>query len=109
MRVNLVHCNSLPSKMAILPTFSEQKQHFTGENHKTRTYNLHHRKGWSVAVILSLRVGVQHKQKEVRYFFQRGGSIMYTVSCKASYSLMFKTQYTFLVTFSFMPDVQTLS
>ena len=63
MRVNLVHWNSLHSKKAILPTFSGQTPHFLGENHKTRTYNLHHRKAWFVAVILSLRVGVQHKQK----------------------------------------------
>ena len=53
-------------KKAILPTFSGQTPHFFGENQKTRTYNLYHRKAWSVAVILSLKVGVQHKQKEVK-------------------------------------------
>ena len=84
MHVNLVHWNSLHPKKAILPTFSGQTPHFLGENHKTRTYNLHHRKAWSVAVILSLRVGVQHIQKVVQYFLQRGGTRMYTVSCKAS-------------------------
>ena len=66
MRVNLVHWNSLHSKKAILPTFSGQTPHFLSENYKTRTYNLHHRKAWFVAVILSQRVGVQHKQKEVK-------------------------------------------
>ena len=81
MRVNLVHWNSLHSKKAILPTFSEQTPHFLDENHKTRTNHLHPQKAWSVAVILSLRVGVTHKQKDVKYFFQRGGSRMYTVSC----------------------------
>ena len=55
MRVNLVHWNSLHSKKAILPTFSGLTSHFLCENHKARTYNLHHRKAWSVAVILSLR------------------------------------------------------
>ena len=82
--VNLVHWNSLHPKKAILPTFLGQTPHFLCENHKTRTNNLHHRKAGSVAVILSLRVGVQHKQKVVQYFLQRGGSRMYTVSCKAS-------------------------
>ena len=53
MRVNLAHWNSLHSKKAILPTFSGQTPHFLGENHKINTYNLHHWKAWSVAVILS--------------------------------------------------------
>ena len=84
MRVNLVNWNSLHSKKAILPTFSGQTPHFLGENHKTRTFNLHHWKVCSFAVILSLWVGVQHKQKEVKLFCQHGGTRMYTVSCKAS-------------------------
>ena len=62
MRVNLVHWNSLHSKKAILPTFSGLTPHFLGENHKTRTNIIQHRKAGSVAVILSLRVGVQHKK-----------------------------------------------
>ena len=70
MRVNLVHWNSLHSKKAILPNFSGQTPHFLGANHKTRTYNLHHWKAWSVAVILSLRVGEKKKKKEVKLFFQ---------------------------------------
>ena len=64
--VNLVHWNSLHPKKAILPTFLGQTPHFLCENHKTRTNNLHHRKAGSVAVILSLRVGVQHIQKVVQ-------------------------------------------
>ena len=69
MRENLVHWNSLHSKKAILPTFLGQTPQFLCENYKNRTYNLHHQKAWSVAVILSLRVGVQHKETEVKYFF----------------------------------------
>ena len=65
MNVNLVHWNSLHPKKAIIPTFSEQTPNFLGENQKTRTKNLYHRKAGSVAVILSLRVGVQHIQKVV--------------------------------------------
>ena len=84
---NLVNWNSLHPINAILPTFLGQTPHFLCENEKNRTDNLHHRKAWSVAVILSLRVGVQHIQKVVQYFFQRGGTRMYTVSCKASYVL----------------------
>ena len=61
MRVDLIHWNSLQSKKAILPTFSGQTPHFLGENHTTRMYNLHHQKAWSVAVFLSLMVGVQHQ------------------------------------------------
>ena len=83
--MNLVHWNSLHPKNAILPTFLGQTPNFLCENYKTRTNNQHHRKAGSVAVILSLRVGVQHIQKVVQYFLQRGGSRMYTVSCKASY------------------------
>ena len=64
--VNLVHWNSLHPKNAVLPTFLGQTPHFLCENHKTRTNNLHHRKAGSVAVILSLRVGVQHIQKVVQ-------------------------------------------
>ena len=64
--VNLVHWNSLHPKNAILPTFLGQTPNFLCENHKTRTNNLYHRKAGSVAVILSLRVGVQHIQKVVQ-------------------------------------------
>ena len=64
--VNLVHWNSLHPKNAIIPTFLGQTPHFLCENHKTRTCILHHRKAGSVAVILSLRVGVQHLQKVVQ-------------------------------------------
>ena len=59
MPVNLVHWNLLLSKKAIFPTLSGQTRHFLGEKPKTRLYNLHHRKAWSVLVILSLRVGFQ--------------------------------------------------
>ena len=71
---NLVHWNSLHPKNAILPTFLGQTPHFLCENEENRTDNLHHRKALSVAVILSLRVGVQHIQKVVQYFLQRGHS-----------------------------------
>ena len=64
--VNLVHWNSLHPKKAILPTFSGQTPHFLGENRKTITNNLHHQKAGSVAIILSLMVGVQHIQKVVQ-------------------------------------------
>ena len=64
--VNLVHWNSLHPKKAILPTLLGQTPHFLCENHKTRSNNLHHWKAVSVAVILSLRVGVQHIQKVVQ-------------------------------------------
>ena len=50
--VILVHWNSLHSKKTYL------------FRTKTRTYNLHHRKAWSAAVILSLMLGVQLKQKK---------------------------------------------
>ena len=66
MHVNLVHWNSLHPKKAILATFSGQTPNVLGENQKTRTNNLHHRKAGSVAVILNLRVGVQHIQKVVQ-------------------------------------------
>ena len=52
-------------------TFSGQTTHFLRKNHKTRTYNLYHRKVWSDAVILSLRVGVQRKQIEENFFSMR--------------------------------------
>ena len=70
MRVNLVHWNSMQLKKASLPTFSGQTPLVLSENHKTRTYNLHHRKFLSVTVILSLRVGVYYKQIEVNNFFR---------------------------------------
>ena len=47
MLLNLVHWNLLHSNKFILPTFSGQTPHFLGENHKTRPYNLQHRKPWS--------------------------------------------------------------
>ena len=61
-----------PEKAPEFGTFSTlatalgQTSQFLGENHKTRTYNLHHWKAWSVAVIFSLRVRVQHIQKGVQ-------------------------------------------
>ena len=64
--MNLVHWNSLHQKHAILPTFLGQTPHFLCEHQKTKTNNLNHRKAVSVAVILSLRVGVQHLQKVVQ-------------------------------------------
>ena len=66
MNVNLVHWNSLHPKKAIIPTFSGQTPNVLGENQKTRTNNIHHRKAGFVAVILSLRVGVQHIRKVVQ-------------------------------------------
>ena len=66
MHVNLVYWNSLHPKMAILPTFLGQNPHFLSEKQKTRYKNLHHQKAESVAVVLSLRVGVQHLQKVVQ-------------------------------------------
>ena len=61
MNVNLVHWNSLHPKKAIIPHFFlGQTPNFLGENQPNRTYNLDHWKAGSVAVILSLRVGVQH-------------------------------------------------
>ena len=66
MHVNLFHWNSLLLKKAILPTFLGQTTHFLSDNHKTRTYNLHHRKAWFVAVIFSQRVGVNYIQKVVK-------------------------------------------
>ena len=58
-----IHCNQ---KKAILPTFLGQPPHLLGIKLKTRTNNLHHRKAGFVAVILSLKVGVQHIQKVVQ-------------------------------------------
>ena len=81
MHVNLMLWNSLHPKKAIIPTSSGHTLNFLGENHKTRTNNLHHWKAGSVAVVLSLRVGVQYIQKVVQLFLQRGGSRMCTVSC----------------------------
>ena len=63
MHVNFVYWISLHPKKAILPTFLGQTPHFLSEKQKPRTNNLHHRKAGSVAVILSIRVGVQHIQK----------------------------------------------
>ena len=66
MNVNLVHWNSLHRKKAIIPTFSGQTPNFLGENYNTRTKNLYPQNVGSVAVILSLRVRVQHIQKVVQ-------------------------------------------
>ena len=57
------------SKKAILPTFLGQTPHFLCENHKTRTDHLHYQKAWSIAIIFSLRVGVQHLQKWCNNFY----------------------------------------
>ena len=57
MNVSLVHWNSLHPKKAIIPTFKKKTPNFLSENQKKTTYNLHHRKVGSVAVILSLRIG----------------------------------------------------
>ena len=59
MHVNLVHWDSL------YLLFSGQTPHFLCENYKTITYNPHYRIAGSVAVILSLRVGVRHVYKGV--------------------------------------------
>ena len=64
--LNLVHWNSLHPKSAILTSFLGQTPHILCENRKTITNNQHHWKAGSVAVILSLRVGVQHVQKVVQ-------------------------------------------
>ena len=64
--VHLVHWNSLHPKKAVIPTFQDIYKIFSVQNHKTRTNNLHHGKAGSVAVVLSLRVGVQHVQKRVQ-------------------------------------------
>ena len=66
MNVNLVHWNSLHPKKAIIHSFSGPTPNFLCENRSTRTNDLHHWKSGSAAVILSLRVGVQHIQKVVQ-------------------------------------------
>ena len=55
--MKLVHWNSLHQKKAILHTFSGQTTHFLGEDHKTRTNNLHYRKAGFVAIFLALGWG----------------------------------------------------
>ena len=60
MYVNFVYWISLHSKKAILLSF------YIYIKKTPRTNNLHHWKAGSVAVILSLRVGVQHIQKKWR-------------------------------------------
>ena len=62
MHVNFVWISLYP-KNAILPTFLGQTPQFISEKQKPRINNLHHRKAGYVAVILSLRVGVQNVQK----------------------------------------------
>ena len=69
MHVNFVYWISLHPKNGILPTFLGQTPHFISEKQKPRTSNLHHQKAGSVAVILSLRVGVQHIQKSGAIIF----------------------------------------
>ena len=63
MHVNFVYWISVHPKKTILPTFLGQTPHFISEKLEHGTNNLHHRKAGSVAVILSIRVGVQHTQK----------------------------------------------
>ena len=63
VHVNFVYWISLHPKKAILSTFLGQTPHFISEKQKHRTNNLHNRKDGSVAVILSLRVGIKHIQK----------------------------------------------
>ena len=58
MHVNLVAWISLNPKKAILFTFKGHTPHFVSEKQKNRTNNLHPQKAGSVALILSLRVGV---------------------------------------------------
>ena len=65
MHVNFLHWISLHPKKAIT-TFSGHTLNFLGENHKTRTNNLHHLKYGSVAVVLSLKVWFRHVQKLVQ-------------------------------------------
>ena len=50
-------------KKAIVPTFTGKIPYFMSEKQKNITNNQHHRKAGFVAVILSLKVGVQHIQK----------------------------------------------
>ena len=51
-------------KKGYLPTFFwGQTPHFISEKQKNRSNNLHHRKAGSVAVILTLRMGVHYVQK----------------------------------------------
>ena len=69
MHVNFVYWISLHPKKTILPIFLGQTPHFISEKQTHGTKNLHHRKAGSVAVILSLRVGVQH--------IQQSGAIMF--------------------------------
>ena len=67
MHVNLVYWISLHPKKAILPAFLGQTPHIISENKKRKEIkNLHHWKAGSIAVILSLKVGVQHVQKVVQ-------------------------------------------
>ena len=67
MHVNFVYWISLHPNKTIVPTFLGQTPHFISEKQKPRTNNLHHWKAGSVAVKLSLRVGVQHIQKVARW------------------------------------------
>ena len=80
-----MHVILLHPKKAILPTFFGQTPHFISEKQKHGINNLYHWKSGSVAVMLSLRVGVQHIKKWRNNFSTRGSQI-YTVSCKASYT-----------------------
>ena len=62
MHVNLDYLTSLRPKKNILPTFSGQTKLFLGKNQETRTNKLHYHKAWFVALFLSLRLRVYHKQ-----------------------------------------------
>ena len=61
MNVNFVYWISLRPKKTILPTILGQTPHFISEKQEHATNNLHHRKAWSVAVILSIRVQIIQK------------------------------------------------
>ena len=58
MHLNFVYWFSQHPIKDILPTFLGQTPHFINEKQKPKTSNLH--QAGSVAVILSLRVGVRH-------------------------------------------------
>ena len=74
--MTLVHWISLHLKRATSTTILKPTPHLLGEKLKAGINNLPHQKAGSVAVILSLIVGVKHKQTVVHYFFQCGVSKM---------------------------------
>ena len=63
MHVNLINSISLHQKKKFVLFFLGPTPHFISEKQKHETHNLDHWKAVFVAVILSLRVGVQHIQK----------------------------------------------